>query len=130
MEQGPLPCAEAPGPRRPTQEGWVRKSYGRRPRSEIGMRAPPAGRPMSPQTSHSLRGNGMDARIKSGHDAEGVWCDETYCGGGEAEAEELPAEEGFTDLIQAMIFHMSSSDLMTVPICGIGPTTFSEPLRL
>ena len=41
-----------------------------------------------------------------------------------------PAEDGLTDLIQAMIFHMSSSDLTTVPIGGIGPTTFSEPLRL
>ena len=51
--------------------------------------------------------------------------------GGAAEAEGLlPAEEGFTDLIQAMIFHRSSSDFTTVPIGGIGPTTLSEPLRL
>ena len=55
----------------------------------------------------------------SGHDAEGVWCDETYCGGGEAEAEEPPAEEGFTDLIQAMIFQRSSSVLIISPKGGI-----------
>ena len=35
-----------------------------------------------------------------------------------------------TDLIQAMIFHRSSSVLITSPKGGIGPTTFSEPLRL
>jgi len=50
-----------------------------------------------------------------------------YCGAADAEE---PAEDGFTDLIQAMIFHMSSSDLTISPIGGIGPTTFSEPLRL
>ena len=49
-----------------------------------------------------------------------------YC----AEADESLAESGFTDLIQAMIFHMSSSDLTIWPKGGIGPTTFSEPLRL
>ena len=58
-----------------------------------------------------------------------------YCGAGApvgaADAEEgAPAEDGFTDLIQAMIFQRSSSDFTTVPIGGIGPTTFSEPLRL
>jgi hypothetical protein len=36
----------------------------------------------------------------------------------------------FTDLIQAMIFQRSLSDLTTVPIAGIGPTTLSEPFRL
>jgi hypothetical protein len=35
----------------------------------------------------------------------------------------------FTDLIQAMIFQTSSSVLMVSPKEGIGPTTFSEPLR-
>jgi len=50
--------------------------------------------------------------------------------GGAAEADEPPAEDGFTDLIQAMIFHRSSSDLTMVPMGGMGPTTFSDPLRL
>ena len=58
----------------------------------------------------------------------------SYCGAGAvgvAEADgDAPAEDGFTDRIHAMIFHMSSSDLTMVPIGGIGPTTFSEPLRL
>jgi hypothetical protein len=55
-----------------------------------------------------------------------------YCGGGgdPAEAEEEEAEDGFTERIQAMIFHRSSSLFTTPPMAGIGPTTFSEPLRL
>ena len=40
------------------------------------------------------------------------------------------AEDGFTERIQAMIFHRSSSLFTTLPMAGIGPTTFSEPLRL
>jgi hypothetical protein len=35
----------------------------------------------------------------------------------------------FVALIQAMIFQISSSVLKISPKCGIGPTTFSEPLR-
>src|SRR5262245_27171884 len=46
-----------------------------------------------------------------------------------ADADEPSAEVGLTDLIQAMIFHTSSSDLTIPPKGGIGPTTFSDPLR-
>ena len=35
----------------------------------------------------------------------------------------------FSALSQAMIFQISSSVLKMSPKCGIGPTTFSEPLR-
>jgi hypothetical protein len=45
------------------------------------------------------------------------------------DADEPPAEDGLTDLIQAMIFHRSSLDLTIPPKAGIGPTTFSDPLR-
>jgi Resolvase, N terminal domain len=40
-----------------------------------------------------------------------------------------PPEVGFTDLIQAMTFHRSSTVLIVSPNGGIGPTTNSEPLR-
>ena len=52
-----------------------------------------------------------------------------------------PAEDGFTDLIQAMIFHMSSSDLTIVPIvrasarprsrspCGYSPASAARRSR-
>ena len=39
------------------------------------------------------------------------------------------AEDGLTERIQAMIFHRSSSLFTIPPIAGIGPTTFSDPLR-
>jgi hypothetical protein len=47
-----------------------------------------------------------------------------------ADADEPPAESAFTDLMKAMIFHISSSDLTISPNGGMGPTTFSDPLRL
>src|SRR6186997_2597641 len=41
-----------------------------------------------------------------------------------------PADDGLTDLIQAITFHTLSESLSTPPIGGIGPTTFSLPLRV
>ena len=38
-------------------------------------------------------------------------------------------ELGVTERIQAMIRHKSSEVLIRLPNGGIGPTTFSEPLR-
>ena len=61
-------------------------------------------------------------------DASGVPIKSCYsAGGGLAALAE--AEDGLTERIQAMIFHMSSSVLTISPMAGIGPTTFSEPLR-
>ena len=63
-----------------------------------------------------------------GGDASGVPIKSRYsAGGGLAALAE--ADDGLTERIQAMIFHMSSSDLTISPMAGIGPTTFSEPLR-
>jgi len=53
-----------------------------------------------------------------------------YCADGAADDGPPPAEDGLTDLIQAITFQRSSGDLITVPMAGIGPTTFSLPLRL
>src|SRR5262249_918929 len=62
------------------------------------------------------------------------YCADGAAGGADGAAEAdgpapPPAEDGLTDLIQAMTFQMSSGALRTVPIGGIGPTTFSEPFR-
>src|SRR5262245_13341158 len=67
---------------------------------------------------HSRIGRRVQAPIKSG--LAGYW---------DADAAGPSAEDGLTDLIQAMIFHTSSLDLTTPPMGGIGPTTFSDPLR-
>jgi hypothetical protein len=67
---------------------------------------------------HSRIGRRVQATIKSGLPGYSV-----------AAAEEPSAEDGLTDLIQAMIFHTSSLDLTIPPMGGIGPTTFSDPLR-
>src|SRR5262245_35928505 len=57
-------------------------------------------------------------------------CDQAHYSAGGAVSADAEAEEGFTERIQAMIFHRSSSLFTTLPMAGIGPTTFSEPLRL
>jgi hypothetical protein len=41
-----------------------------------------------------------------------------------------PADDGLIDLIQAITFQTLSESLSTTPIGGIGPTTFSLPLRV
>ena len=61
-------------------------------------------------------------------DASGVPIKSCYSAGGGLAAL-ADAEDGLTERIQAMIFHMSSSVFTISPIAGIGPTTFSEPLR-
>ena len=67
--------------------------------------------------THAPIGDATGAAIKSCYSA----------GGGLSALAE--AEDGLTERIQAMIFHMSSSVFTISPIAGIGPTTFSEPLR-
>jgi hypothetical protein len=62
--------------------------------------------------------------------ASSTWTGTYYCADGAADDGPPPAEDGLTDLIQAITFQRSSGDLITVPMAGIGPTTFSLPLRL
>src|SRR5262245_51707722 len=70
----------------------------------------------TPNSGHDQRPGPRPLSATSGHEVYRV-------GGGSIEL-------GFTDRIQAIIFHMSSVDLTMPPIGGIGPTTFSELWRL
>jgi hypothetical protein len=67
--------------------------------------------------AHAPIGDAGDVPIKS-----------CYCAGG-APSALAEADDGLTERIQAMIFHMSSSVFTISPMAGIGPTTLSEPLR-
>ena len=70
----------------------------------------------------------LNAALHGAHWTLGSRTDQGIARQSAADADE--PEDGLTDLIQAMIFHISSSDLTMLPKGGIGPTTFSEPLRV